>query len=124
MIRKVCAMQRTMMALGCATSALLAASPAFAKDLQFWNATQHEFTGVYLAPTGTTQWGSNQTENDPDHSVSSDERLTLKGVTPGKYDVKLVEENKTACIVRNVEVKATGKVAFTIAEDQLTDCKK
>jgi hypothetical protein len=98
------------------------AAPALAKDLQFWNATQHEFSEVYLAPAGTTKWGPNQTLNDPDKSVSADERLTIKGVAPGHYDVKLVEEKRQTCIVRDVEVKATGKVAFTIGQDQLTNC--
>jgi hypothetical protein len=104
--------------------ASLAALPALAKDLQFWNATQHEFTEVYLAPAGTTTWGKNQTLNDPDKAVSADERLAIKGVSAGHYDVKLVDSKHRTCIVPNVEVKTTGKVAFTIAEDQLTDCKQ
>jgi opacity protein-like surface antigen len=103
--------------------AALAAS-AQAKDMQFWNETSKEFTGVYLAPAGTTQWGPNQTDNDDDHAVSADERLKVTGVAPGRYDVKLVEKSGRICIVRGVEAKATGKVAFSIAERQLTDCTR
>jgi hypothetical protein len=110
--------------IGCA-AALLAtlAVPAQAKDMQFWNQTSKEFTGVYLAPAGTAQWGRNQTDNDDDHSVSADERLKITGVAPGRYDVKLVDKTGRTCIVRDVEAKAAGKVAFSIAEKQLTDCK-
>jgi hypothetical protein len=98
------------------------AVPALARDLQFWNQTSKEFSGVYLAPAGTTRWGPNQTDNDPDHTVSADERLKITGVAPGSYDVKLVEASGRACIVAGVEVKGTGKVAFAIGEAQLTHC--
>ena len=63
-----------------------------------------------------------QTDNDDDHSVSADERLKITGVAPGRYDVKLVDKTGRTCIVRDVEAKAAGKVAFSIAEKQLTDC--
>ncbi len=102
---------------------VLLAVPAQAKDLQFWNETGHEFTGVYLAPAGTSTFGPNQTANDPDHSVSADERLKITGVVPGRYDVRLVDKDGMNCVVRGVEVKGTGRVAFAIAEEQLTDCK-
>lgn len=105
---------------------LLAASgaPALAKDLQFWNQTSHEFKTVQLAPAGTGKYGANQTDNDDDHSVSADERLKITGITPGKYDVKLVDTAGRTCIVSGVDVKGTGRVAFAIGEAQLTNCTK
>jgi len=99
------------------------AVPALAKDMQFWNQTSKEFTGVFLAPVGSTQWGRNQTDNDDDHSVSADERLKITGIAPGHYDVKLVDKAGRTCVVHDVEAKAAGKVAFTVTEKQLTDCK-
>jgi hypothetical protein len=106
-----------------AAALTLLATPCLAKDLQFWNQTAHEFTGVQLAPAGTTQWGAEQTAHDPDHAVSADERLKITGVTPGKYDVKLTDKSGRTCLVRGVDVKGAGKVAFAIGEKQLTDCK-
>jgi hypothetical protein len=100
----------------------LLSAPALAKDMQFWNQTTKDFTGVYLAPAGTTRWGANQADNDDDHSVSADERLKITGVAPGHYDVKLVDKAGRTCVVRDVEAKATGKVAFAIAEKQLSGC--
>jgi hypothetical protein len=100
----------------------VAATPAWAKDLLFWNQTSKEFSGVYLAPAGSTAWGPNQADNDPDHTVSADERLKITGVAPGLYDVKLVEIRGRVCLVPGVEVKATGRVAFAIEEAQLTHC--
>ena len=105
-----------------AVGLVLASTPALARDLQFWNQTTHEFQGVYLAPPGTMKWGANQTENDEDHSVQADERLKITGVAPGHYDVKVVDMHGQTCIVKDVEVKGTGRVAFAIEESQLTSC--
>ncbi len=97
--------------------------PALARDLLFWNQTEHEMVAVYLAPPGTTAWGPNLVLNDViDYATSDDERLRIPGVAPGVYDVKLVDRQGQTCIVRNVTVKGTGKVAFAIAEEQLTNC--
>lgn len=102
---------------------ILAAVPSLAAGkLQFWNQTDREMTGVYLAPAGSTAFGPNQALNDPDKSVSADERLAITGVTPGRYDVKLVDTQGRTCMVRSVDVTASGKVAFSIAQSQLTDC--
>jgi hypothetical protein len=99
-----------------------ATAPALAKDMQFWNQTSKEFKGVFLAPAGTRKFGPNQTDNDPDHTVSADERLKITGVAPGRYDVKLVDTAGRTCLVAGVEVKAIGRVAFAIDETQLTKC--
>ena len=93
-----------------------------AEKMRFWNLTAEEIDELYLAPAGTDQWGPNQCLNDNDKSVDADERLDLKGVTPGKYDVKLVDAKGRHCLVKDVEVKAGGKYAFSIAEKQLTNC--
>lgn len=109
--------------LAATAAATLLATPALAKDLQFWNQTQHEFISVKLAPAGSTDWGAEQTVNDPDKSVSADERLKITGVTPGSYDVRLADKKGRVCVVHGVKLVGTGKVAFSIAEKQLTDCK-
>jgi hypothetical protein len=56
--------------------------------------------------------------------VSSDERLKITGVTPGRYDVRLTDGKSRVCIVRNVEVKPKGPYAFSISDKDLTSCTK
>jgi hypothetical protein len=97
---------------------------AAAQSLPFWNLTSFTITGLYLAPTGTDHWGTNQCDNDPDKSVSSDERLKITGVTPGRYDVRITDGKGRVCIVRNVEVKPKGPYAFSISDKDLTGCTK
>jgi len=105
---------------------LVAAAPAGAADrLQFWNLTANTINELYMAPAGTTDWGPNQCLNDvEDKTVEADEKLPLKGVDAGHYDVKLTDVTGRSCLVKNVTVRATGKYAFSIAEKDLTDCKK
>ena len=102
-----------------------AASAEAADHLQFWNLTANTINELYMAPAGTTNWGPNQCLNDvEDKTVEADEKLPLKGIDAGRYDVKLADVTGRHCLVKNVTVRATGKYAFSIAEKDLTDCKK
>ena len=79
---------------------------------------------LHLAPAGTENWGPDQCRNDPDGAVEADERLTLKDIVPGRYNVKLLDEKGRVCIVRDVEVSGGKPYAFSISEKELTDCGK
>jgi hypothetical protein len=57
-----------------------------------------------------------------DGAVDADERLTLKDVVPGRYDVKVTDKKGRTCLVRNVEVVTGKPYAFSISEKDLTDC--
>jgi len=108
-----------------AIALLVTATTAVAAEkMRFWNLTSAEITELYLAPAGTTQWGPNQCLNDSDKSVDADERLDLTGIVTGRYDVKLADKTGRHCMVKNVEAKSGGKYAFSISENELTDCTK
>jgi hypothetical protein len=79
------------------------------------------FSGVYLAPAGGTQWGPNQALNDDDKELDFGERLTLTGLSPGIYDVKLVDKTGRTCILHQVNL--TKETSFDIRDAGLTDCK-
>jgi hypothetical protein len=95
-----------------------------AERLRFWNLTTVTISQLYLAPSGTGKWGPNQCENDPDKAVDPDERLTITGVEPGRYDVKLTDKNGRMCLVPNIELKSGRPYAFSIADKDLADCKQ
>jgi hypothetical protein len=99
-----------------AQPALAAAKKFFAYNMT----TRTDFTGVYLAPEGTTNWSPNQALNDPDKSLDTTERLLLTGLAPGRYDVKLVAKDGRTCFVKNVDL--TKKNSFLIKDGQLTGC--
>jgi hypothetical protein len=102
---------------------LTASSTLAAERLRFWNLTTTTIAELRLAPAGTGKWGPNQCENDPDKSVDSDERLTITGVEPGRYDGKLSDKKGRTCFVHEVEVKSGHPYAFSISDKDLTRCE-
>lgn len=92
------------------------------RPTRFWNLTGQTIAEFQLAPAGTTQWGENQTRNDKDGTVDSDERLRITGVEPGRYDARLKDVTGRVCVVRNLDIKA-GDI-FSVEERDLTDCSK
>jgi hypothetical protein len=95
-----------------------------ADRMRFWNLTGETISKLYLASPGTSQCGRNQCENDPDGTVESDERLTLTGVTAGRYDVKLTDATGRTCVVRDVTLEAGKAYAFSLSPAELKDCPK
>jgi hypothetical protein len=102
----------------------LCASGDAAERMRFLNKTAATVIELRLAPVGTENWGPNQTENDADRAVDADEGLNLKGIAPGRYDVRLVDKTGRACVVRDVEVKGGRPYAFSLSEADLKECKK
>jgi len=92
------------------------------KGIRFWNLTTATISGLQLSPAGKDSWGPNQTLNDKDKEVDHDERLRITGVEPGHYDAKVSYRDKRQCMVRDIEIKADS--VFSIADKDLTDCRK
>ena len=103
---------------------LFCSSSDAAERMRFLNKTEATIVELRLAPAGSENWGPNQTENDSDRAVDADEGLNLKGVGPGRYDVKIADKTGRACVVSGVDVQAGRPYAFSISEADLKDCKK
>jgi hypothetical protein len=101
-----------------ATSQLVAQG----KGIRFWNLTTATISSFQLAPSGTDDWGANQTLNDRDKEVDHDERLRITGVEPGRYDAKIGYRDSKQCVVRDIEIKRDA--VFSIADKDLKDCKQ
>jgi hypothetical protein len=80
-----------------------------------------DFVGIYLAPTGTQSWSANEAVNDPDKVFNRTERLLLTGITHNVYDVRLVDQNGHACVLRGIDL--TQERTFEIKEGDLANCK-
>lgn len=100
--------------------ALPGIASATEKFFAYNETTSSIFTGVYLAPAGTTQWGANQALNDKDKELEPSERLPLKGVGHGRYDVRLVDAKGKACVERGVNL--VGETSFIIRDEDLQGC--
>jgi hypothetical protein len=89
--------------------------------LVYNNTSRTDFTGLYMAPAGTQNWGPNQTLNDKDKSVEAGERLKLTGLSPGRFSVKLVDRKGRTCILPSVDL--TKENSFEIRDNQLSHCR-
>jgi hypothetical protein len=98
------------------------AAIAQSRPTRFWNLTRHTISELYLAPSGSTEFGPNQCKNDKDGTVDPDERLRITGVASGTYDAKLKDVSGRSCLVRNIKVEA-GEI-FSIEEKELTACTR
>ncbi len=105
--------------VACVSLAALPAAAA-AKYFAYDETTATSFTGLYMAPAGTTRWGPNQALNDKDHSVDSGDRLLLTGIKPGRYDVRLVTDKGKACLWRGVDL--SHDTSFEIRDADLANC--
>jgi len=108
-------------ALAAALLTTATAQAAEQRGMRFWNLTANTLTSLQFSPPGKNAWGKNQCENDSDKTVDHDERVLITGLTPGRYDARLIDKTGRTCVVRNVDV--TNSV-FSIEEKQMTDCQK
>ena len=95
------------------------ASGAVAADrfFGFNETTSTVFTGVYLAPAGTTAWGPNEALNDKDKVWDAGERLAIKGVSRGAFDLKLVDRSERVCVKHGIDL--TRDTTFELRHEDL-----
>ena len=106
---------------GIIAAAFLAASAAHAADAPrperffVYNLTSaSDLNGIYLAPAGTTDWGANQALNDKDGQVEPTERLAIKGIGHGLFDVRAVTTKGHECVKKSVDL--TRDTTFDIKD--------
>jgi hypothetical protein len=88
----------------------------------FNNTTSTVFTGVFLAPEGTVKWGPNEALNDKDKIWDAGERLAIKNISRGRFDLKVVDRSGRACIKRGLDL--TEDLTFEVRDEDLSSCKK
>ena len=93
------------------------------KALKFWNLTADTITELYAQPAGQAGWSANLCLSDPDHAVDPDERLSLRGVNDGTYNVRVVDKDGRRCLFHKIAVQAGKPYAFSIGEAQMKGCE-
>jgi hypothetical protein len=88
----------------------------------FNETTATVFTGVYLAPEGTDVWGPNEALNDKDKVWDTGERLPIKGVSRGRFDLKIVDRAGRVCIKHGLDL--TRDLTFDVRDSDLVGCGK
>lgn len=88
----------------------------------FNETTATVFTGVYLAPEGSEAWGPNEALNDKDKVWDAGERLSIMGVTRGRFDLKIVDRAGRVCIKHGLDL--TRDLTFDVRDGDLVGCRE
>ena len=103
----------TALLLGCAVAVAVAAED---KPLLFLNRAGETIVKLQFAPAGTTKWGLDQSQYEDDKQIEHNEKIPLKDVTPGRYDVRFTDIKGRSCTMKGLDVKAGALVVIREAE--------
>jgi hypothetical protein len=115
-------MQRLRLAALAAAALLMAMGAARAIELEVRNESKTKIVHLFMSEVDQKNWGEDQLGADDQDTIDPEDSYTLEDIEPGVYDLKLVAEDGTACVLSNVRF-AQGKV-WTITEDLLNACVK
>lgn len=100
------------------TLTLLLSLPVQAADIDVENQSSWEIHEIYFSPSDEDDWGE---DHLGDHVLESGMTLSLTGVSPGEWDIRLVDEDADVCVLQGVTVSASE--TWLIEDDDLLDCQ-
>ena len=109
-------MQRTL-SFGLALSALIAL-PAFAANVEVENRSSWDIHEIYFSPSSQEDWGEDYLGREVlKHGMT----LTLTGVSSGRWDIRLVDEDADVCVLEDVRI--TASETWVVTDDDLLACQ-
>ncbi len=110
-------MKKALAAIG-ASLLLMQVVPAVAATIKIENKSSWEIHEIYFAPNSQEDWGDDHLGKQV---LKPGMTLSLTGVNPGKWDVRLVDEDADECIVEGQKISASEK--FVIEDEDLLSCQ-
>ena len=104
---------------------VLLASSAWAEaknELIFKNSSDWAIHNLYFAKSKENDWGPDQLGAKSNDIIAPGASFTLTSIPPGKYDMKIVDEDGDECVVAGVKVVESEKVELT--NELLVGCQK
>ncbi|MNL09650.1 hypothetical protein D3C87_1304180 [compost metagenome] len=108
------------MKVGYFAIAALACFPiaASAADVVFVNQSSWEIHEIYFSQSKQKSWGEDHLEEEV---LQKGDSLTLSGVTRGKWDVRVVDEDGDQCVLEDVQIDGADK--WVITDKELLACQ-
>jgi hypothetical protein len=94
------------------------ALPAQAADIDVENQSSGEIHEIYFSPSDEESWGEDYLGEDV---LESGMPLSLTGVSPGEWDIRLGDEDADVCVLQGVTVNASK--TWLIEDDDLVNCQ-
>ena len=115
-------MMHTLRLAAAATGLLLTLGAARAFELEVQNDSKTKIVHLYMSAIDEKNWGEDQLGADDQDTIDAADSYTIEDIDPGIYDLKIVAEDGTSCVLGHVRF-AEGKV-WTITEALLDSCIK
>ena len=109
--------------LVCAAALSTFATSAFAApvSVEFQNTSDWTIQHIYLSSTATKEWGPDQLGDKDSDVIASGGKFTLNQIEPGKYDMKIVDEDGDECVLSSLKL-GENKVV-DISNENLLNCQ-
>jgi hypothetical protein len=97
---------------------LLTGARARTNSINVVNSSNRSIIHIYLAPSGTDNWGSEQLGST---ALSTGQSLVIADVACNQSQIKVIAEDADGCFLTG-EVGCGGAVTWTITNDTAVDC--
>ena len=104
---------------GAAIALIAMLAPALALELIINNKSEYDIHELYVAKSKSSKWGPDQLRKD---TIDAGEKFTLRNVDPGTYDLKVVDEDGTECMIEDADFDESK--IWTITDKMLERCDK
>ena len=95
------------------------AVPAMALDLVINNKSEYDIHELYVSKSKSSEWGPDQLRKQ---TVDAGEKFTLHDIGEGTYDLKVVDEDGTECVIEDAEFDESKE--WTVTNKLLERCDK
>jgi hypothetical protein len=104
---------------GAALGLIVMVLPALAYDLVIVNKSKYDIHELYVSKSKSSKWGADQLRKQ---TIDAGEKFTLRDLSEGTYDLKVVDEDGTECVVEDEDVDQHKE--WTITSKMLERCDK
>jgi hypothetical protein len=104
-----------------ASAALLALAavmtPAAAAQLTVANDSSSVIHHLFVSPAAERNWGADQLGKE---TIDSKGRFTVRNIPAGKYDIRIVDEDDDACVLKAIDLQMDQ--TWTLTDQILKTC--
>lgn len=94
-------------------------APALALELIINNKSEYDIHELYISRSKSSKWGPDQLRKD---TIDAGEKFTLRSIDAGTYDLKIVDEDGTECVIEEADFDESK--IWTITDKMLERCDK
>jgi hypothetical protein len=102
-----------------AVAVMAMALPASALDLIVNNKSEYDIHELYVSKSKSSKWGPDQLRKE---TIDAGEKFTLRNIEEGTYDLKIVDEDGTECVIEEADFDQSKE--WTVTNKLLERCDK